>query len=154
MEDSRLGVIDFGYMLPFDDTIWELLRKMDRPLTTGRREDRIAVIKEWAWIRDEPADQDRLRLSDEYCDWAWRPRYWDGPFDFGDEEDFRRGVALTVQGFRRRYTRGRACTPSVCRHLYGFRSILYRLKAKFNITEIAEREVRAAGWDRSEYAGI
>jgi hypothetical protein len=150
LEDGQIGVIDFGFMLPHDDVLWELVRKMDRPLTTGRREDRLAVIKEWSWIGDD--DQDRLRLADEYFDWVARPRYLGGPFDFGDEEDFRRGVDLAVEGFWRRYNRGRACTPAVCRHLHGFRSILYRLNAKFDLTEIAEQEVRATGWDRSGYA--
>src|SRR5439155_18516276 len=58
MPDGRLGVIDFGCMLELDDTLWELFRKMDRPLTTGRKEDRIAALKEWSWISDDPADDD------------------------------------------------------------------------------------------------
>src|SRR3954463_16811885 len=29
MDDGRLGVIDFGFMLELDDTLWELFRKMD-----------------------------------------------------------------------------------------------------------------------------
>src|SRR5262245_63490296 len=28
MPDGRLGVIDFGFMLELDDTLWELFRKM------------------------------------------------------------------------------------------------------------------------------
>ena len=30
--------------------------------------------------------------------------------------------------------------------------MLYQLKAKINIRDIAEEEVKATGWDRSEYA--
>jgi hypothetical protein len=152
MEDDRLGLIDFGYMLPIDDAMWEMFRKLDRPLTTGRHDDRIAAVKEWSWITDERADEDRIRLGEEFTDWSFRPRYWGGPFDFGNEADLRRGVDLFLQHARRRYTRGRAYTPSVCRHLMGFRSILYRLNAKFDLTPIAEEEIRATGWDRSEYA--
>jgi len=152
MEDGRLGVVDFGFMLELDDTLWELFRKMDRPLTTGRLEDRIAAIKEWSWIGDEPADQDRVRLSEEYADWSWQARYCGGEFDFSDEADFRRGVDLFMQMARKRYTRSRPCTPSISRHIFGFRSIFYRLKAKIDIAPIAEVEVRAAGWDRSDYA--
>lgn len=152
MDDGRLGVIDFGFMLEMDDTLWELMRKVDRPLTTGRRDDRLAAMKEWSWIGDDPADADRLRLSDEYADWSWRARYCGGPFDFGDEADFRRGVDLFTQMVRKRYTRSRPCTPSIARQLFGFRSILYRLKAKIDVAPIAEEEVRAAGWDRSDYA--
>jgi predicted unusual protein kinase regulating ubiquinone biosynthesis (AarF/ABC1/UbiB family) len=152
MDGGRLGVIDFGFMLEFDDTMWEFMRKIDRPLTTGNREDRIAVLKEWSWITDDPVDADRLRLSDEYGDWCWRGRYCNDEFDFGDEADFRRGVDLFAEMFRKRYTRSRACTASISRHQFGFRSILYRLKAKLNISEIADQEVRVTGWDRSDYA--
>ena len=34
MEDGRLGVIDFGFMLDLHDSQWELFRKLDRPQTT------------------------------------------------------------------------------------------------------------------------
>jgi aarF domain-containing kinase len=152
MEDGRLGLIDFGFMIELDDTLWDLFRKMDRPLTTGRRDDRIAAMKEWSWIGDDPADQDRLRLSDEFADWSWRSRYYGGAFDFGDEADFRRGVDLFLEMVRKRYSRSRACTPVIARQNFGIRSVLYRLRANIDIAPIAEEEVRATGWDRSDYA--
>jgi predicted unusual protein kinase regulating ubiquinone biosynthesis (AarF/ABC1/UbiB family) len=152
MDDGRLGVIDFGFLLELDDTLWDLMRKMDRPLTTGRRDDRVAAMKEWSWISDDPAEQERLRLSEEYADWSWRSRYQEGPFDFSDEADFRRGVDLFVEMIRKRYSRTRSCTPVIARHAFGLRAILYRLGAKIDVTPIAEEEVRATGWDRSDYA--
>ena len=116
MDDGRLGVIDFGFMLEIDDTLWELFRKIDRPLTTGRRDDRIAAIKEWSWISDDPADEDRLRLGDEYADWSWRARYCGGEFDFGDEADFRRGVDLFVRnGPQALHPRPPLHLQSICR---------------------------------------
>ncbi|MEX2091971.1 MAG: AarF/ABC1/UbiB kinase family protein [Pirellulales bacterium] len=152
MDDDRLGVVDFGIMLELDDTMWELFRKMDRALTTGQRDDRIAAMKEWSWISDDPADHDRLRLTDEYADWSWRGRYCGGAFDFGDEADFRRGIDLFVEMVRKRYSRARPCTPLIARQHFGWRSILYRLGAKVDIAAMAEEEVRATGWDRSDYA--
>jgi predicted unusual protein kinase regulating ubiquinone biosynthesis (AarF/ABC1/UbiB family) len=152
MEDDRLGVIDFGFILEIDDELWELFRKMDRPLTTGRRDERIAVLKEWSWIDDERANEDQLRLYDEFADWQWRARSNGGEFDFGDEADYRRGVDLFVEMVRKRYSRSRACTPVVARQHFGWRSLLYRLGAKVDVAAIAEEEVRAAGWDRSDYA--
>jgi aarF domain-containing kinase len=152
MDDGRLGVIDFGFMLDLDDTLWELFRKMDRALTTGERDQRIAAVKEWNWITDDPSDQDRLRLADEYADHMWRPRYCGGEWDFGDEADFRHCVDLFLEMGRKRYTLSRPCTPSISRQYFGFRSIFYRLKAKIDIAPIAEEEVRATGWDRSDYA--
>jgi aarF domain-containing kinase len=152
MEDGRLGVIDFGCMVEFDDTLWDLMRKMDRPLTTGNRDERIACLKEWSWIGDGPEDHDRVRVSDEYADWSWQARYCGGEFDFADEADFRRGIDLFVEMVRKRYNRARPCTPMIARQQFGWRSVLYQLKANIDVAEIAEEEVKATGWDRSEYA--
>jgi predicted unusual protein kinase regulating ubiquinone biosynthesis (AarF/ABC1/UbiB family) len=152
MDDGRLGVIDFGCMVELDDTLWDLFRKMDRPLTTGRREDRIVVMKEWSWIGDDPADEDRRRLTDEYTDWSWRSRYCGCEFDFGDEAEFRRGIDLFMEMVRKRYSRARSVTPVIARQHLGWWAMLYQLKAKVEIAPIAEEEVRATGWDRSSYA--
>jgi len=152
MGDGRLGVIDFGSVVEFDDVLWDLLRKMDRPLTTGRRDERIAVLKEWSWIGDDPADAERLRLMDEYTDWSWRARYCGCEFDYGDQADLRRGIDLFVEMVRKRYSRARPCTPMIARQYLGSRGMLYRLGAKVDIAPIAEEEVKATGWDRSDYA--
>jgi predicted unusual protein kinase regulating ubiquinone biosynthesis (AarF/ABC1/UbiB family) len=152
MADGRLGVIDFGCMIDMDDDLWEMARKNDRPMTTGRREDRVAVLKEWHMIGDDPADAERLRLADEWADWQWHARASRRSFDFGDEADFRRGIDLFVAMARRRYTRGHASNPMVARYTFARRSMLYRLRANVNVAPIAEEEVRAAGWDRSDYA--
>ncbi len=152
MNDGRLGLLDFGMIIDLDDTLWDLFRKMDRPLTTGNRDERLTVLKEWSWIGDDPADEERLRLMDEFTDWQWRARYHGGDFDFGDEQDYRHGVDMFMQMARKRYTRARACTPLIARQMFGMRSLLYRLQAKIDMAPIAEEEVRATGWDRSDYA--
>jgi predicted unusual protein kinase regulating ubiquinone biosynthesis (AarF/ABC1/UbiB family) len=151
MDDGRLGVIDFGCMVELDDTLWELFRKMDRPLTTGRREDRIEALKEWSWISNDPADEERVRLTEQFADWSWHSRY-SGEFDFSDTDDFRRGIDVFVEMVRKRYSRARPCTPMMARQQLGWRAMLYRLAAKIDVAPIAEEEVRATGWDRSDYA--
>src|SRR5713101_7064743 len=129
------------------------MRNMDRAFTTGRREDLIAAVKEWSGgITDDPADADFLRLAVEFADWEMRARYCGGPFDFADEADYHRGIDLASETVRKRYTRSRPCTPVIMRQHMGWRSILYRLKAKIDIRAIAEEEVKATGWDRSDYA--
>lgn len=152
MDDGRLGVLDFGLIMPIEGEEWDLYRKIDRPMTTGRKEDRIAILKEWNDVRDD--ETDRLRLYDEFGEWQWMSRYRGGDFDFGNETDFRRGVDLFTEMIRKRYSRSRPNTPSIARCTFAMRAILYRLKAKFDIRSIAEEEVRATGWDRSEYAGV
>jgi predicted unusual protein kinase regulating ubiquinone biosynthesis (AarF/ABC1/UbiB family) len=152
MEDGRLGVIDFGFILPFDEELWSVIRHMDRAFTTGRREDRIAAVKEWTGITDDPANADFLRLSEEFADWEMRSRYCGEPFDFADEADFRRGIDIFCEMARKRYSKSRPCTPVIIRQHMGWRAILYRLKPKIDIRPIAEEEVKATGWNRSDYA--
>jgi predicted unusual protein kinase regulating ubiquinone biosynthesis (AarF/ABC1/UbiB family) len=147
MDDGRLGVIDFGFMLPIDDELRTLFQGIARALASGRREERIAAVKEWLGITDDPADAERLRLCVEYTEWAWRSGYLEGPFDFGDEADFRRGIELITQLVLRRYSPGRSCTGVILRHYFGLRSLLYRLKARIDVRSIAAEEVKAAGWD-------
>jgi predicted unusual protein kinase regulating ubiquinone biosynthesis (AarF/ABC1/UbiB family) len=154
LHDGRLGVVDFGNVARIPDDIWELMRKMDRPLTTGRRDDRLDAVKEWMWATDESADSDRIRLAEEYADCCWRSRYCGGEFDFADEADFRRCIDLFLEMARKRYNRARPITPTISRQQFGWRSILYRLKAKIDVRPIAEEEIKATGWDRSEYAAL
>ena len=51
-----------------------------------------------------------------------------------------------------RYNRTPPSTPAFARMNFGVRSMLYRLKAKIDYRTITEEEVRATGWDRSDYA--
>jgi predicted unusual protein kinase regulating ubiquinone biosynthesis (AarF/ABC1/UbiB family) len=152
MDDGRLGVIDFGFMVEHTGDEWKLMQMIDRAMTTGRREDRVAALKEWSLISDDPADADRLRLNEAFADWCWLARHRGGEFDFGDEQDFRRGIDLFSEMVRKRYNRARPSTPAIARLNFGFRSMLYRLKAKVDFRPLAEEEVRAAGWKRSDYA--
>ena len=152
LNDGRLGLIDFGFMVAHTDEEWAILESTDRARTTGRHEDRTAATKLWCHITDDSADAERLRLAEEYTDWATRSRYYGGPFDFGDEADFRRGIDLFTTMVRKRYNRARPCTPAITRQTFGLRSMLYRLKARIDFRPIAEEEVKATGWDRSDYA--
>jgi predicted unusual protein kinase regulating ubiquinone biosynthesis (AarF/ABC1/UbiB family) len=152
LEDGRVGVIDFGMMVELDETLWELMRKMDRPLTTGNREDRIAAQKEWSAAGEGPEEEERLRLYEQFADWIWHSRSDRGVFDFSDEADYRRGIDLFIEMIRKRYNRSRPCAPVIARETFGWRAILYRLKAKIDVASIAEEDIGLTGWDRSEYA--
>jgi hypothetical protein len=103
-------------------------------------------------IGDGPVDADRERLTDEFTEWSWRARAGRREFDFGDEADVRRGIELFVELVRRRYSRGHPSTPMMGRHTFAMRAVLYRLGAVIDVAPIAEEEVRATGWDRSDYA--
>jgi len=146
--DGRVGMIDFGFILPLDEELWAMCGRLDKGMTTGRTEDIIAGIKEWSFITDETADAERLRVSVAFSDWLWRCRYCGGEFDFGDEADFRRGVNLAGEMVRKRFARAHPTTPAISRQNFGLRSLLYRLKAKIDVRPIVEEELKATGWDR------
>jgi predicted unusual protein kinase regulating ubiquinone biosynthesis (AarF/ABC1/UbiB family) len=150
LPDGRIGVLDFGFMIPLEGEEWEWMRRIDRPLTTGRREDRIAVLKAWSDIRDD--ETDRLRVTEEFGEWCWMARYRGGEYDFSDEAEFRRGIDLFTEMARKRYSRARPTTLAIARSQFGWRSILYLLEATVDIWTLAEQEVKATGWDRSDYA--
>jgi predicted unusual protein kinase regulating ubiquinone biosynthesis (AarF/ABC1/UbiB family) len=152
LDDGRLGLIDFGFMLALDEGMWEQFRMIDRAQTTGRREDRVAAMKDHNLIGDGPAEEDRLRLIEQLCDWFWKCRYGHGEFDFGDEAEFRRGIDLMVQIARKRYSRGRPYQLVISKQTFGVRALLYRLKAKIDVTPLAEADIAMTGWDRSDYA--
>jgi aarF domain-containing kinase len=149
MDDGRMGLIDFGNVVRADDELWEFLRIMDRPLTTGKKEDRIAAMKVFSGLTD--GDSDQMKLYEEFAEWNWRSRDVDGPYDFGIEADFRRGVDLFLEMVRKRYSRGHRVTPTFARQNFGWRSLLYRLQAKIEIRPLAESEILVTGWDRSDY---
>lgn len=146
LDDGRLGLIDFGCMQRYNDVEWDWMRKAERPLATGLPDDIRAFVREWCQIADNPAERDRLRLSEQFTEWCWRPRLREGSFDFGDEAELRRGFEMHMQIARGRYFRGLPCSMYIVRKELGMRAMLYRLGARIDITPIAERECSATGW--------
>lgn len=93
-----------------------------------------------------------MHLYEQFGEWNWRSRSVDGPYDFGDEADFRRGVDIFTEMVRNRYSRCHRLTMTTTRGNFGWRSILYRMRAWINLKELAESEIGATGWDRSDYS--
>ena len=81
LEDGRLGLLDFGCMVEHTAEEWELMRLSDRPLTTGRRDDRMAFLKLWLSLPADAPEDDSLKLLDEFAEVLWRPRSVAGEFE-------------------------------------------------------------------------
>jgi len=62
-----LGVLDFGCILPLDGELWEVLRTIDRALTTGCASTRRQAVIEWSQITDEARAP--MKLLDEFAEW-------------------------------------------------------------------------------------
>ncbi len=149
MDDGRLGIVDFGGVMDFSDDEWELMRASDRPLTTGRREDRLAFLREFI-PGEEPSDE-FARLADEYMVFSWSGRWSDEPYDFGDAARLLHGMRLFGEMTRRRFTRAHACSPLLSRFEFAYRTFLLRLGARVPVRRLAEEEIGVTGWPR-DYA--
>jgi aarF domain-containing kinase len=145
MPGGRLGLLDFGCMVESDP---DLMRKSNRAATSGNRNDRLELVKTWVTPVDGADDQERIDVMEKYIDWAWRPRYCGGPYDYGDEAEFRRGVDLWNQVRRTRGGTNRASTPMLVRQHWTLRVLLKRLAANLDVAPIADDEARKVGLGR------
>jgi len=152
MPDGGLGLLDFGFVRQIPETEWELYQVFDRALTTGDPLDIRRFVQEWGQIADPAAERERFAFCQEFTSVLYAPRFCRGEFDFGDEAAFRRACNLFMQAATKRFTRAHASTPIATRVEFGYRSVLYRLKAKVNVRAVAERELDATGWNRTGYA--
>ena len=84
-----------------------------------------------------------MKLIVRFSDWAWEPTLHEGPFDFGDRDYFRCGVAMCGEALRRRYTRSRPANTWLIKCIFGLRAMLARLEARVDFGAIfrAERGV-------------
>jgi hypothetical protein len=151
MEGRKLGVIDFGCMQQYNDAEWELMQQSDKPLTSGRPEERREFVKRWLGVSEEAGNEELLRLAEEMIEWSWRGRSSEKPYDFGDARELRRGLKLSAEFLRKRYVHGQACQPLIMRWDFAYRTFLYRLGARVDLARLAEEEVRVTGWQR-DYA--
>jgi hypothetical protein len=152
LPDGRLGLIDFGCIQTYSPDEWELMRLSDRPLTTGKREDKLAFLREWVGALDAVRDAERIALHLRYLDWSWWPRTNRTPHDFGDRDDLQRGIEILTEILHKHYLRAHPASGMVTRWDFSYRGLLYRLGARIDVARLAEEEVRTTGWRREEYA--
>jgi aarF domain-containing kinase len=139
--DGRLGLIDFGCCLTFDDAQWEYVSDVERA-SFARDDDWIerSLARAADLTPRQEGQPDRMRLLRAYCDWLWRPLEQVGPFDFGDPAYFREGVALFGELIKRGYTRSLPVNNWLGRCFYGLRALLTRLSARVDYRQIMEEE--------------
>jgi hypothetical protein len=89
---------------------------------------------------------DHLQMLLDYMDWCAEPIWHEGPFDFGQSEYLRRGVALATEISRRRYTRTMPMSAMISRFYLSFTAFLYRLGARVDARGISQEEAGKVGW--------
>jgi predicted unusual protein kinase regulating ubiquinone biosynthesis (AarF/ABC1/UbiB family) len=146
LADGRLGFIDFGCVRPYDDEEWANCRQLDTALFAGR-DFASRVLHEFVASEGDPEIGPEYRdLLENWCRWLWLPYEQDGPFNFGDEEYFRSGMAIFSELVCKRFTRGMPLVVFATRWCIGMAAMLYRLRAWLDVRAICMRERAAAGW--------
>ncbi len=145
MDGGRLGLLDFGCTRLFSDDEWRLQREMERAAIAH---DAAAVDRciATACLFDDPGQMEPGRLEAVRRSTAWQIEPWltDGPFDFGDEAFFRRGIESFTALARGGYARSAPLHLWTARFVFGARAIAYRLKGRCDLRRIHDREVAAA----------
>lgn len=140
MSDGRLGLIDFGCCHHFTDQDWDYVCEVERAPHTSPEAVRKALIRAADMTPKQQAEEQRMTLLRELCDWEWEPLFHEGPFDFGNPEYFRRGVALFGEATRRRYTRSLPVNTWLHKSFFGVRAMLAHLKARVDMGAISRQE--------------
>ncbi len=142
MADGRLGFIDFGCCPRHSDDYLDCLIQAERAYLGSTGSLRACIARSCDLTEKQAVDEARMALLEKYVHWAWEPVVYEGPFDFGDREYFRRGAALYGEAIRRRYTRSQPPNTWLAKAMFGLRAMLARLEARVDMGAIyrAERE--------------
>ena len=140
MPDGRLGAIDFGCCHHQTAEDIECMAASERTWFDSPDVFREALVRGADLTPKQAADERRLKLMTEWCAWIREPVDCEGPFDFGDMDYFRRGVAKYAEFLRLRYTRSRPATTWFTKSAYGMRAMLVRLKAQVDMAAVFHKE--------------
>ncbi|MEM7311938.1 MAG: AarF/UbiB family protein, partial [Planctomycetota bacterium] len=148
LPDGRLGLIDFGCVVRYDnESDWALLGRVNKAMLSGDEETIRSVMKEWQRLTDDPRDAEALELCCDFAKWCWKPYYGSGPFDFADSEYLQRGVDMVQSLVKKRVNRSHPTQLMQFRWQVGAWMLQYRLGACIDPKPILHEEVRAAGWN-------
>lgn len=140
LDDGRLGLLDFGCIRMLDGDLAEYTLLAGRAMREGgaTMDDLVAQSTNSKDVSE--LTQDHRQLVIDFCDWLWQPMRHTGPFDFGDPSYFQRGVDLTTELMRKRYTQSRPVNTWFNRLFYGARAMLHHLGARADMRAAEERE--------------
>jgi predicted unusual protein kinase regulating ubiquinone biosynthesis (AarF/ABC1/UbiB family) len=143
LADGRLGLIDFGCLRPYDEEEWACWQRLDAALYAGSDYASQVLHQFVASDGNEEIGPEYRDLLQAWCRWLWWPYEHEGPFNFGDQEHFRSGVATFSELLQNGYTRGMPMVVMLTRSCFGLAAMLYRLRARVDVRAICGRERRA-----------
>ena len=99
------------------------------------------VVRRFCGVTEgNPALPDYLEMMTESREWMMEPVSRPGPFDFGDEAHFQRGLDWFSRTARKRITRANPMCVYMNRGIFGLKALLFRLRAQVDVHEVIRQE--------------
>jgi aarF domain-containing kinase len=140
LSDGRLGLIDFGCVQHYGPEERELVRLADKMAYEDPSIIREVVQRACGVAGDDPELDDYVRMMEESLNWMMEPVRQPGAFDFGDEAHFQRGVDWFTRVLRKRQVRAHPMYVYWNRSVFGFKALLFRLRAQVDVHAIVRQE--------------
>jgi aarF domain-containing kinase len=140
LKDGRLGLLDFGCVQYYGPEEREIVRLCERLI-----EEDETVLPELLKLvsgisQSDPANETYLGLIKQSRDWMMEPIRSEGPFDFGDESHFKRGLEWFAGMVGSRQVRGHPMYVYFNRCVFGLKALLYRMRAQVDVRALHRRE--------------
>lgn len=140
LNDGRLALLDFGCVQRYGPEEREIMRLADRMAYEDPSLMPEVIRRVCGVSVDDPEYPEYLKMMKESCDWMMEPEARPGPFDFGDESHFRRGMDWFVRVNRRRTMRANPMYVYWNRSVFGLKAMLFRLRAQVDVHEVVRQE--------------
>jgi len=142
MRDGRLGLLDFGCVQHLSAAERELLDRgeafFDRKITIEE------LLRIFGFPESDIANEEYMAASRRHNEWLAAPLWHDGPFDFGEEGFFKKGVESLQEAMSKRLT----APPMylyLLRSIFGWRALGYRLRCRVDQNAIRRSEFARRG---------
>ncbi|MHC4875785.1 MAG: ABC1 kinase family protein [Planctomycetota bacterium] len=147
LPDGRLGILDFGCVRFFDDADWEYLRGADAAVIGGRDEAEAHMRRGTDFTEQELTNPELMDAMIEYADWMWEAMRSEEPYDFGDPDVMRRGIAL-IRSFAARGWRPaqKPVNVFIQRSALAGWGIQHHLRSHVPVKAIMDEEIQVTGW--------
>lgn len=140
MEDGRLGLLDFGCVQHYGPEEREITMLADRMSFEDASLMPEVVRRVCGVTEGDAALPDYLRMMAESREWMMEPLSTPGPFDFGDEAHFQKGIDWFSRTVQKRMTRANPMYVYMNRSIFGLKAMLFRLRAQVDVHEVIRQE--------------
>ncbi|HLQ78343.1 MAG TPA: AarF/ABC1/UbiB kinase family protein [Terriglobia bacterium] len=138
LRDGRLGILDFGCVQHLTASEREVLDRgeaiFDRKITLEE------LLRVFGIPESDIANPEYLAASRRHNEWLAVPLWNEGPFDFGEEGFFRKGVESLQEAMSKRVT----APPMylyLLRSIFGWRALGFRLRCRVDQNTIRRTEL-------------